>query len=104
MYSRACWIMRKAQIELAAVMAHETTHVAKRHMARMSGIDPIALLGLLGAILAARSGSGGAQAAAVLGQGIAATRQIAYTRQLEMEADTLGLKYMTEAGYDPVPW
>jgi beta-barrel assembly-enhancing protease len=87
--------------QLAAVMAHETTHVAKRHMARMSGMDPIALLGLLGAMLAARSGSGGAQAAAVLSQGIAATRQIAYTRQLEMEADTLGLKFMTEAGYDP---
>ena len=88
--------------ELAAVMAHETTHVAKRHMARMSGLDPISLLGLLGAVLAARSGgAGGAQAAAVIGQGIAATRQIAYTRQLEMEADTLGLKYMTEAGYDP---
>jgi predicted Zn-dependent protease len=82
-------------------MAHETTHVAKRHMARMSGMDPIALLGLLGAMLAARSGAGGAQAAAVLSQGIAATRQIAYTRQLEMEADTLGLKFMTEAGYDP---
>jgi predicted Zn-dependent protease len=58
-------------------------------------------LGLLGAVLAARSGAGGAQAAAVLGQGIAVTRQIAYTRQLEMEADTLGLKYMAEAGYDP---
>ncbi|HWX76133.1 MAG TPA: M48 family metalloprotease [Candidatus Acidoferrales bacterium] len=87
--------------ELAAVMAHETTHVAKRHMARMSGIDPISVLGLLGAVLAARSGASGAQAAAVLGQGIAVTRQIAYTRQLEMEADTLGLKYMTEAGYDP---
>lgn len=87
--------------QLAAVMAHETTHVAKRHMARMSGMDPVALLGLLGAMLAARSGAGGAQAAAVLSQGIAATRQIAYTRQLEMEADTLGLKFMTEAGYDP---
>ncbi len=87
--------------QLAAVMAHETTHVAKRHMARMSGLDPIALLGLLGAMLAARSGASGAQAAAVLGQGIAAARQISYTRQLEMEADTLGLKFMTEAGYDP---
>jgi beta-barrel assembly-enhancing protease len=87
--------------ELAAVMAHETTHVAKRHMARMAGIDPISVLGLLAAMLAARSSGSGAQAAAVLGQGISAARQIAFTRQLEMEADTLGLKYMTEAGYDP---
>ena len=87
--------------ELAAVMAHETTHVAKRHMARMAGIDAISVLGLLAAMLAARSSGAGAQAAAVLGQGISAARQIAFTRQLEMEADTLGLKYMTEAGYDP---
>jgi predicted Zn-dependent protease len=86
--------------ELAAVMAHETTHAAKRHMARMAGPDPVSLLGMLGAILAARSG-GGAEAVAAVGQGIAATRQIAYTRQLEMEADTLGLKYMAAAGYDP---
>ena len=86
--------------ELAGVMAHETTHIAKKHMARMSGFDPVSLLGILGAVLAARSGAG-AQAAAAVGQGIAVTRQIAYTRQLEMEADTLGLKYMTEAGYDP---
>ena len=90
----------KSTDELAAVMAHETTHVAKRHMARSSGLDPVSILGILGAVLAARSGAG-AQAAAAVGQGIAVTRQIAYTRQLEMEADTLGLKYMTEAGYDP---
>jgi predicted Zn-dependent protease len=90
----------RSTAELAAVMAHETTHAAKRHMARMAGPDPIALLGLLGAMLAARSGAG-AEAAAALGQGIAAARQIAYTRGLEMEADTLGLKYMAAAGYDP---
>src|SRR5215467_11476404 len=87
--------------EVAAVMAHETTHVAKRHMARMSGLDPVSLLGMLGAMLAARSGGAGAQAAAAVSQGLAVTRQIAYTRQLELEADTLGLKYMTAAGYDP---
>lgn len=89
----------RSTAELAAVMAHETIHVKNRHMARMSGLDPVSLLGILGAVLAARSGAG-AQAAGVIGQGIAATRQIAYTRQLEMEADTLGVRYMAEAGYD----
>jgi len=90
----------KSTAELASVMGHETIHVKNRHMARMSGLDPVSLLGLLGVVLAARSGAG-AQAAGAVGQAIAATRQIAYTRQLEMEADTLGLKYMAEAGYDP---
>ncbi len=89
----------RSTAELATVMAHETIHVKNRHMARMSGMDPVGLLGLLGAVLAAKSGAG-AQAAAAVGQGIAAMRQISYTRQLEMEADTLGVRYMAEAGYD----
>jgi predicted Zn-dependent protease len=51
-------------------------------------------------VLLARSGSG-AQAAGMVGQAVAATRQAAYSRQLEMEADTLGARYMSSAGYDP---
>lgn len=85
--------------EVAGVMSHEIVHVKGRHMARMSGLDGTALLGLLGTLLVA-AGPGG-QAAGAVGQAIAATRQIAYTRQLEMEADTLGVRYMSEAGYDP---
>lgn len=85
--------------ELAGVLSHEIVHVKGRHMARISGPDATSLLGLLGVFLAAR-GSGGA-AAAALGQGLAATRQLSYTRQLEQEADTLGVRYMAEAGYDP---
>lgn len=69
-------------------------------MARHSGPDAISLLSLVGMLLLSRSGSG-AQAAGVVGQAISATRQIAYSRQLEMEADTLGVRYMTSAGYDP---
>jgi predicted Zn-dependent protease len=51
-------------------------------------------------LLLARTGSG-AQAAGVVSQAIAATRQIAYSRQLELEADTLGARYMSSAGYNP---
>ncbi len=90
----------RSTAELASVMSHEIIHAKNHHMVRMSGLDPVSILGILGAVAAARSGAG-SQAALVLSQGIAATRQIGYTRQLEMEADTLGLKYMAEAGYDP---
>jgi predicted Zn-dependent protease len=90
----------KSTAELASVMAHETIHAKNHHMVRMSGLDPVAILGMLGAVAAARSGAG-SQAALMVGEGISAARQIGYTRQLEMEADTLGLKYMAEAGYDP---
>jgi predicted Zn-dependent protease len=51
-------------------------------------------------VLLARSGSG-AQAAGIVGQAVAATRQAAFSRQLEMESDTLGARYMAAAGYDP---
>jgi beta-barrel assembly-enhancing protease len=90
----------KSTSEIAGVMGHEIVHIKGRHMARHSGPDAISLLSLVGMLLLARSGAG-AQAAGVVGQAISATRQIAYSRQLEMEADTLGVRYMTSAGYDP---
>jgi predicted Zn-dependent protease len=90
----------KTTSEVAGVLGHEIVHVKGRHMARQSGLDAISLLALLGTFLLARTGSGGA-AAGTVGQAIAATRQIAYSRQLEMEADTLGVRYMAAAGFDP---
>jgi predicted Zn-dependent protease len=90
----------KSSDELAGVMGHEIVHIKARHMARSSGPDAISVLSLLGMVLLARSGSG-AQAAGMIGQAVAATRQAAYSRQLEMEADTLGARYMAAAGYDP---
>jgi predicted Zn-dependent protease len=89
----------KSTGELAGVLGHELVHIKDHHMARMSGPDPISLLGLL-AVLAAR-GSAAGQAAGVLSQALSATRQFSYSRQLEMEADTLGVRYMSQAGYDP---
>jgi predicted Zn-dependent protease len=90
----------KSTDELAGVLGHEIVHAKGRHMARSSGPDATSLLSLLSMALLARSGSG-AQAAAVVGQAIAATRQASYSRQLELESDTLGTRYMAAAGYDP---
>jgi beta-barrel assembly-enhancing protease len=90
----------KSTNEIAGVLGHEITHIKNHHMARSSGPDAISILSLLSMVLLARSGSG-AQAAGAVGQAISATRQIAYSRQLEMEADTLGVRYMAAAGYDP---
>lgn len=90
----------KSTDELAGVLGHEIVHIKGRHMARSSGPDAISVLSLLSMVLLARTGSG-AQAAGIVGQAVAATRQAAYSRQLEMEADTLGARYMAAAGYDP---
>jgi predicted Zn-dependent protease len=90
----------KSTDELAGVLGHEIVHAKGHHMARSSGPDAISILSLLSMALLARSGSG-AQAAGVVGQAVAATRQAAYSRQLELESDTLGTRYMAAAGYDP---
>jgi predicted Zn-dependent protease len=90
----------KSTDELAGVLGHEIVHIKARHMARSSGPDAVSVLSLLSMVLLARTGQGG-QAAAVVGQAVAATRQAAYSRQLEMEADTLGTRYMASAGFDP---
>ncbi|HKY09582.1 MAG TPA: M48 family metalloprotease [Candidatus Binatia bacterium] len=90
----------KSTDEIAGVMGHEIVHIKARHMARSSGPDAISVLSLLGMVLLARTGSG-SHAAGMVGQAVAATRQAAYSRQLEMEADTLGARYMAAAGYDP---
>jgi predicted Zn-dependent protease len=90
----------KSTDELAGVMGHEIVHIKGRHMARSSGPDAISVLSLLAMVALARSGSG-AQAAGMVGQAVSATRQAAYSRQLEMEADTLGARYMAAAGYKP---
>ncbi len=90
----------KSTDELAGVLGHEIVHIKGRHMARSSGVDAISVLSLLAGALLARSGSG-AQAAAIVGQAVSATRQAAYSRQLEMESDTLGTRYMAAAGFDP---
>lgn len=86
--------------EIAGVLGHEIIHISGRHMARSSGPDAISVLSLLSLALLARSGAA-AQAAGTVGQALAVTRQFAYSRQLEMEADTLGVRYMAAAGYDP---
>jgi predicted Zn-dependent protease len=84
--------------EVAGVVGHEIIHIKGRHMARMSGPDLLSLAGLLGIFL---GGGGGAQAVGAIGQAVSVTRQLSYLRQLEQEADTLGIKYMSAAGYDP---
>lgn len=85
--------------ELAGVLGHEIVHVQHHHLAKLSGLDPTHLLTLL-AVFLARGGALG-QAAGAIGQAVAATRQLSFSRELEREADTFGLKYVAQAGYDP---
>jgi len=89
------------EAQLAGVLGHETGHVIARHSAAQIAKSRLAQ-GLVVAVGAAGSddGSGGqhaAQVAAVVAQMV----QLKYGRGDEIQADTLGVRLMSEAGYDP---
>jgi predicted Zn-dependent protease len=77
--------------ELAAVLAHELTHVTQRHIARgivnSQRTTLLSLAGLiLGVLAASRAGSSdGVQAAVVGAQAAAAQGQLNYSRDMERE-------------------
>ena len=89
--------------ELAFVVGHETGHIAANHaQARKSAQRNSAIWGVLGAILGAAVGNnafGG-----LISQGasqMSKMRLLSFTREQEYQADVLGIRYMTAAGYDP---
>lgn len=88
--------------ELAGVIAHEISHIYARHMARQleqSRLVTVAtLVGALAAVLL-----GGAAAQPILAGTMAAgeTAMLKYSREHEQEADSLGFKWMLQAGYNP---
>lgn len=95
--------------EVAAVLAHEISHVTQRHVLRgaeraQKDALPIALA-MLGAIIAAQQADvdGEATQAAVMGgMALMQQRQINYTRSNEHEADRIGIHTLARAGYDPL--
>lgn len=84
------------EAELAGVLGHEIGHVIARHGAQRQ----TAALGasVIGAVLGAVVGNSAVNQAVGLGsQGFIA----GYSRDQEYEADTLGVRYLAAAGYDP---
>jgi predicted Zn-dependent protease len=91
--------------ELASVLAHELTHVTQRHIARSmtnsshQGMATMAamILGLLAASHARNID--GAQAVVVGSQALMAQGQLNFSRDMEREADRIGLDLMGDAGF-----
>ncbi|MEO7150100.1 MAG: M48 family metalloprotease [Burkholderiaceae bacterium] len=95
--------------ELASVLAHEMSHVTQRHIARsVANSKRQSLLSMasliVGVLVASRSGrSGGdvANAAITGGQALAMQGQLNFSRDMEREADRVGMAAMQGAGYAP---
>lgn len=92
--------------QLAAVMAHEVAHVARKHILRGAEATikdnlPV-MLAMLGAVLLGSGDSDVTGAALAMGQGMMAQNQINHTRENEYEADRLGIQTLALAGFEPV--
>jgi len=94
--TRGLLALANSEAEVAGVLGHEIGHVAARHSAQRHS----AAVGsqILGAVLGAVTGSSAASQVFGMGaQGVLAS----YSRDQEFEADSLGVRYLTRAGYDP---
>lgn len=89
--------------ELAFVVGHETGHIAaNHHQRRRSAQQSSAIWSVLGAILGAAVGNnafGGLISQSA--QQFSKMRLLSFSRDQEYQADVLGIRYITAAGYDP---
>jgi predicted Zn-dependent protease len=100
--SRGLLALADDESELAAVLAHELGHVQALHHARRYGQAMLANILLTGAgILTSQVAPQAARTVMDLGQMGALGVLQANSRENEFEADDLGIRYLTRAGYDP---
>jgi predicted Zn-dependent protease len=94
-----------SESELAAVLAHEISHVTQRHLARQIELGErsniAALAGLLAAIAIGIVNPEAGKAAAVGVLGSQAQQQLNNSRANEQEADRVGMQMLDAAGFDP---
>ncbi|MEE4209008.1 MAG: M48 family metallopeptidase [Parvularcula sp.] len=98
--------------QLATVVGHEIAHVLYRHSSERYSQNILASVGMVGASVALGSNCEGtaqqrraceqrsSQAIQALGIGALYGAILPYSRKHELEADTGGVRYMAQAGYD----
>ncbi len=94
--SRGLLALAGNEAEMAAVLAHELGHVNARHTAERLSKGMLAQVGAT--VLAVATGS---RAVAELASFGAQAYIKGFSRDQEFEADMLGVRYMSRAGYDP---
>jgi predicted Zn-dependent protease len=91
--------------ELAAVLAHEISHVTQHHLARafeaQQGLSLPTMAAMLAAVLVGTQNSEAGMAAISAVTAGSAQYQINFTRQNEKEADRFGMQTLEKSGYDP---
>lgn len=91
--------------ELASVIAHEIAHVTQRHIVRrmqaQERSSPMQIASLIGGAILMMASPEAGIAAISAGNAGAIQSNINYTRTYEKEADRIGIKILSDAGYDP---
>jgi len=93
----------ESESELASVVAHEISHVTQSHISRRLENSKYDSWIALGALLAAAAAGGADAAQAALGvsQASILDRKLSYSRDFEAEADSLGIRLLSRAGFNP---
>lgn len=91
--------------QLASVIAHEIAHVTQRHLARAMEDQrrsaPLAWAGALGSILIAMANPEAGMAALTTTMAGVQQSSISFTQSNEQEADRLGIRILSRAGFNP---
>ncbi len=94
--TRGLLALANSEAELASVLAHEIGHVTARHAAQRYNRAAAVELGT--AVLGALAGDPGVDGLARVGGELFLK---GFSREQELQADMLGVRYMSRAGYDP---
>jgi predicted Zn-dependent protease len=100
--TRGLLALANDEAELAGVLGHEIGHVTARHPAQRQTQGTVAQVGsILAAIGLQIAGVDGSGQLGKLLQTGAQGYVASFSRSQELEADQLGIRYLTRAGYDP---
>jgi beta-barrel assembly-enhancing protease len=89
------------EAQLAGVLGHETGHVVGRHAAEHLAKQQFTTILIGAAGVAASDDRGDGQRAAAVAAMVGSLVNMRFSRKDESEADSFGVKYMSQAGYDP---
>ncbi|MEM7610601.1 MAG: M48 family metalloprotease [Pseudomonadota bacterium] len=98
--NRGLLMEMQSEAELASVLGHEIVHAAAKHSAKQMQRGMFLQALVLGTAVVTSDSDYGNLAAGAANIGAQALSQT-YSRGAELESDFYGMKYMSEAGYDP---